>query len=114
VGTSKIPVVLPPPSPFFLRFGSRGVPLACRIPAVDEPRRYWFKRKRYGWGWGPPVTWQGWVAMALFVAAISAASLLAPRHHLMFALAVVGSVGGLLAICLWKGEPPGWRWGGGD
>jgi hypothetical protein len=80
---------------------------------MDEPRRYWFKRKRYGWGWGLPVAWQGWVVLALFVAAISAASHLAPRHPVLFALAITASAAALLAVCLWKGEPPKWRWGGG-
>ena len=22
--------------------------------------RNWFRAKRYGWGWGLPITWQGW------------------------------------------------------
>jgi hypothetical protein len=32
--------------------------------------RYWFPAKRYGWGWGLPVTWQGWLVafIALTVA----------------------------------------------
>jgi hypothetical protein len=29
--------------------------------------RYWFLAKQHGWGWGLPVTWQGWAAMAVFV-----------------------------------------------
>ena len=28
-------------------------------PAKPDPPRYWFPAKRYGWGWGPPSTWQG-------------------------------------------------------
>ena len=31
--------------------------------------RYWFPAKRYGWGWGPPATWQGWAVLAAFVGA---------------------------------------------
>ena len=27
----------------------------------------WFRRKRWGYGW-TPVTWQGWLVVALFVA----------------------------------------------
>ena len=26
--------------------------------------KYWFPAKRYGWGWGPPNNWQGWVVLA--------------------------------------------------
>ena len=32
--------------------------------------QYWFPAKTYGWGWGLPITWQGWLvflaALALF------------------------------------------------
>ena len=31
---------------------------------------YWFPAKRYGWGWGLPVRWQGWVVMAVFAASM--------------------------------------------
>ncbi len=36
---------------------------------TSEPWRmsrqpYWFPAKTYGWGWGLPVTWQGWVVTA--------------------------------------------------
>ncbi len=32
-----------------------------------EPK-YWFPAKRYGWGWGIPNTWQGWLVLAVFAA----------------------------------------------
>jgi hypothetical protein len=22
---------------------------------------FWFPAKKFGWGWGPPVKWQGWM-----------------------------------------------------
>ena len=27
----------------------------------------WFPRKKYGVGWGLPVTWQGWVVLILYI-----------------------------------------------
>ena len=36
---------------------------------IEHP--YWFPAKRYGWGWGVPNTWQGWVVVAVFAALIS-------------------------------------------
>ena len=27
---------------------------------------YWFPAKRYGWGWGLPSRWQGWVVLAIY------------------------------------------------
>jgi hypothetical protein len=31
---------------------------------------YWFRAKRYGWGWGLPAKWQGWLILAVYVALI--------------------------------------------
>jgi hypothetical protein len=28
----------------------------------------WFPAKRYGWGWGLPVAWQGWVVLLAWLA----------------------------------------------
>ncbi len=33
----------------------------------DNPQKYWFKRKLYGWGW-TPATWQGWLVLFASVA----------------------------------------------
>ena len=32
--------------------------------------KYWFKAKRYGWGTGLPLTWQGWLFTILLVVLI--------------------------------------------
>jgi hypothetical protein len=47
---------------------------------MDKPR-YWFPAKTYGWGWGIPSTWEGWVVMALFMAVMLAGGIyLLPRY----------------------------------
>jgi hypothetical protein len=80
---------------------------------MSDPTRYWFPAKRYGWGWGPPTQWQGWVVLVAFFAAEFALALkLLPDQPPMFALGTVVLVGVLVGICLAKGEPPGWRSGG--
>ena len=33
---------------------------------MPDKRTYWFRAKEYGWGWGLPLTWQGWVVFAAF------------------------------------------------
>lgn len=80
-----------------------------------KEQRYWFAAKRYGWGWGLPVTWEGWGVLMLWVVAfILAGRYLIPHNmyaHLLFALAMVGL---LLSICYLKGEPPRWRFGNQD
>jgi hypothetical protein len=80
---------------------------------VQAPAKYWFPAKRYGWGWGPPATWQGWVVLVIFVVLIAAGALLFPPHKQIAAyLAYVGVLALLMiGICWLKGEPPGWRWG---
>ncbi len=73
----------------------------------------WFYAKSYGWGWGLPARWQGWVCLLTYLAAIalSAAGVL-PAHPKWFA-AITGILSALLVgICYWKGETPKWRWGG--
>jgi hypothetical protein len=72
---------------------------------------FWFPAKKIGWGWGPPVTWQGWAFLVTWVAAVI---LLTPLlHHrggmtafLFFFLPMLGL---LLLVCWLKGEPPRWR-----
>jgi hypothetical protein len=77
-----------------------------------EPR-YWFPAKRYGWGWGPPITWEGWLVMLVFFCFVIAGVVLVPPQRSLpgfigyFVLLIVL----LAATCYWKGEPPRWRWG---
>lgn len=82
----------------------------------DRDKRYWFPAKRYGWGWGPPSTWQGWVVLGAFIAFVSVWSIvfLSDEHPWAFALGLGGAVAALIVVCLEKGEPPRWRWGGDD
>ena len=41
-------------------------------------RRYWFRAKRYGWGWGLPLTWEGWLVFAAVFVLIGVATWLFP------------------------------------
>lgn len=82
---------------------------------MNQKTRYWFPAKRYGWGWGPPQTWQGWAVFLVWLAAIPIAALrLMPHHRVGFVIFVFAMVVLLLVICYAKGEPPGWRWGNRD
>lgn len=74
---------------------------------------YWFPTKKYGWGWGFPLTWQGWVVfIGYFVLLLAGIPFFDPRAnpegYVAYALALSGL---LVAICWLKGEPPKWRWG---
>ena len=69
--------------------------------------------KTYGWGWGPPCTWEGWVVTLLYLAFLALAPLLFPpdRNMIGFLVSIGGLSAVMIAICWWKGEPPRWRWG---
>ncbi len=78
----------------------------------DTPK-YWFPAKRYGWGWGLPVAWQGQTVMAVFaiLLLIGAVTLLpgyGPATFVAFALLLCVL---LVVVCWIKGERPSWRWG---
>lgn len=78
---------------------------------MKEDKKYWFPAKRYGWGWGLPATWQGWLVLGSYLAALVIISFacLSARETLFFSLVAIFS-GLLIAICCWKGGPPKWRW----
>ena len=77
-----------------------------------QDQKYWFRAKRYGWGWGLPITWQGWMVFAFWGAAFVPAThfLLPGRPKAFLVFTIVMSLL-LLAICYKKGAPARWRWG---
>lgn len=80
---------------------------------MAEQKQYWFPAKRYGWGWGLPVTWQGWIVLVAYFVLLVAGVLLFPptRDTAAFVVYTVAITLALVAICYIKGEPPAWRWG---
>jgi uncharacterized membrane protein YhaH (DUF805 family) len=79
---------------------------------MNDPKPYWFPAKRYGWGWGPPATWQGWVVLVVWLGIIiSASPWLALKSTTLFFVFIILMSAVLISICYLKGEPPRWRWG---
>jgi hypothetical protein len=78
--------------------------------------KYWFRAKRYGWGWGLPCAWQGWVVHVTYLALLLGGIpfVHVPYWDFAYAIYVVVLTVTLLAICWRTGEPPRWRWGGRD
>ena len=77
-------------------------------------RKYWFPAKRFGWGWGPPSTWEGWVFLVAWIAVVFACTPLVEGHPVLFGLFMAAMIAVMLAVCFAKGEPPRWRWGDRD
>jgi hypothetical protein len=78
-----------------------------------KTKSYWFPAKRYGWGWGFPCSWQGWVVFILFIAVVSILSFFIDpnENFFLFYAAIIGAAGAFIAVCYAKGEPPKLRWG---
>jgi hypothetical protein len=72
---------------------------------------FWFPAKRYGWGWGPPVVWQGWAVLALLACLIlvGAVVILPGQGPVRFFAYSMFLCTILLAVCWLKGERPRWR-----
>jgi len=79
----------------------------------EENKKYWFRAKRYGWGWGFPCSWQGWVVFLAYIIdiAIFSAVLIYTQNQLIFIVGIALSSAALIAICYMTGEKPSWRWG---
>ncbi len=80
---------------------------------MPSTRDYWFPAKRYGWGWGLPTRWQGWLVLIGYFALLGATlhAFASQRHMAAFVVVVALLSLVLVGICWLKGEPPRWRWG---
>lgn len=80
-------------------------------------KRYWFKRKTYGWGW-TPASWEGWLSLIIWAVAFAAIFMTVDEnslsntqivYKLVLPAIVISAI--LCAICWIKGESPRWQWG---
>lgn len=90
--------------------------------AKQTREQYWFKSKKYGWGWGLPINRKGGIAFGLFLAVWlvalawlvstgSAETDISGRNYTIFAVILITDILGLLYVSFKYGEPPKWRWG---
>lgn len=70
----------------------------------------WFAPKRFGFGAGLPIAWQGWALIGVYSLALMAAGVwLAPRHPVLFVgLAIVMTIP--LVIVSAQHTRGGWQW----
>jgi len=69
----------------------------------------WFAPKRYGYGAGLPIAWQGW-ALLIFYVAVIAGSLAAFHDKPLVISAIVVPVTMLLLLVTARTTRGGWRW----
>jgi len=75
--------------------------------------RAWFAPKRYGFGSGRPVTWQGWTVTILYLAIVVGLSVWFKDRRLQMMAAIALPTLAFLTICA-RTTRGGWRWRWGE
>ena len=78
-----------------------------------DDRPEWFSAKRYGYGTALPISWQGWLVMAIyFVVVIGGAFLFAKRPVILLSIIFPATVIFLVIAARTTKGGMRWRWGG--
>lgn len=74
-------------------------------------REFWFPAKKFGYGWGLPSKWQGWVALGSLLALFAVCGFaVLPAHPVLFGALAFLLLGAFIALGHLKGEPTHWSW----
>lgn len=79
-------------------------------------KKFWFKRKLYGWGWYP-AAWQGWLVLGAYTAIMAVLASVVTESSserevfFMLVLPFFLLTAALIGICYRTGESPRWQWG---
>ena len=69
----------------------------------------WFAPKRYGYGSGVPITWQGWAITLAYLATIIGATQLLKNNGWAMGSVIVTATAIFLVLVI-KNTRGGWRW----
>lgn len=70
----------------------------------------WFAPKRFGYGAGLPIAWQGWAVLGVFVAVLAGAgAVLLPQHPVVFLLLALIDAAALTIVAA-RHTRGGFRW----
>ena len=72
-------------------------------------RQAWFAAKRFGYGAGLPIAWQGWALLIGYLVVATMLAGAAPSHPVINILAILALTGGFVAIAA-RRTRGGWRW----
>ena len=82
----------------------------ARRPETGTADGAWFAPKRFGYGTGLPISWQGWLACLVYAATVTlAALLLAERTVTGFVAVMIVATAAFLYVCATKTRG-GWKW----
>jgi hypothetical protein len=73
----------------------------------------WFAPKRYGYGAGLPIAWQGWAVMAAFFVMAATAAIFFADRPLTFA-SILAPATIILMVITARTTRGGWRWRWGE
>ena len=77
-------------------------------------RKFGSRQKKIGFGWGFPITWQGWTVLLSYIVLIliGSKSVAGSASEVGFFIVYVVFLTAVLIFIYWKkGEKIGWRWG---
>ena len=73
----------------------------------------WFRQKKFGYGAGWPIAWQGWAVLGIYVVIAMIAGLMWESHHEVYriAAAILFALATLALILVSRAKTRGgWRW----
>ena len=80
---------------------------------MDDDGPKWFAPKRYGYGAGLPISWQGWVVTITFVLiTIAVATSIGERPYVLIPAILLPAIA--FIVIAMKTTRGGWRWRWGE
>jgi len=78
--------------------------MEMKMTENDKPK-FWFPKKKYGYGWGAPNCWQGWVVLLGFIGTTLSGRVLISGHGVGVVITYyIGLSAALIAFVFLKGE----------
>ncbi len=84
-------------------------------------KRPWFGKRRYGYGWGLPQKWQGWVTLLIWTMLVIASTKMLPKDKtapltdaLPWFSTLLILIVLLFVVCYKTSGKPEWHWGDSD
>ncbi len=76
----------------------------------DAKKKPWFPVKRFGYGVGFPIAWEGWLVLGIYVAVVAlSAAFFAERSPIIFGLVMLVASAALLMVARSRTDRE-WKW----